>query len=167
MAEVKIKPPEIAAKKLLERVRVATPFYLYGVHNPKISPTEAAVAMADTWHKIMSDPKTKEKWVENRKAAGDETWLAGIVMKGADRLVPGVEAGIGKYLVFGEEFFPYMAAKIAEIKKMPKVTIEDRIRRAAEMIRHNYAFKRKVRAFKKEDLESLKRKVEEVKLPGT
>jgi hypothetical protein len=166
MPEVNIKPPELGAKKLLERVRQSKSFYLWGVQNPKVSPTEAAIAVADSWHRIMSDPRTKQKWVENRKAAGDETWLAGILGKGADRLIPGVEFGIGKYLEFAKEFYPYMAAKIAEIKKMPKVTIEDRINRAAAMIRHNYNFKRSKRAYNLKDLEDLRKQVEAFQLPG-
>jgi len=165
MPEVTVKPPELGAKKLLDRVRAAKGYYLYGVQNPKVSPTEAAIAVADSWHRIMSDARTKEKWVEGRKAAGDETWLAGILGKGADRLIPGVEFGIGKYLDFASEFYPYMASKIAEIKEMPKVTIEDRINRAAAMIRHNYNFKRKKRAYTLRELEEGKRKVESVTLP--
>ena len=165
MPTVTIKPPELGAKKLLERVRQSKSFYLYGVQNPKVSPTEAAVAVADSWHRIMSDPRTKEKWVQNRKAAGDETWLAGILGKGADRFIPGVEFGIGKYLEFAQEFYPYMAAKVAEIKQMPKVTIEDRINRAAEMIRHNYNFKRTKRAYTLKELQDLKSKVESIQLP--
>ena len=167
MPEVTIKPPELGAKKLLDRVRQSKGYYLWGVQNPKVSPTEAAIAVADSWHRIMSDPRTKEKWVENRKAAGDETWLAGILGKGADRFIPGVEFGIGKYLEFASEFYPYMAAKIAEIKQMPKVTIEDRINRAAAMIRHNYNFKRKKRAYTLTELQNLRSKVESVSLPGT
>lgn len=166
MPEVKIKPPEIGARKLLERVRQSRAFYIYGVMNPKVSPTEAAVAMKDTWHRIMSDRRTADKWAENRKAAGDETWRAGILLKGIDRYIPGVEIGIGKYLDFASEFYPYMEKKIAEIKKMPKVTIEDRINRAAEMIRHNYNFKRSKRAYTVDELKSLKEKVESVSLPG-
>jgi len=165
MPEVVVKPPELGAKKLLDRVRAAKGYYLYGVQNPKVSPTEAAIAVADSWHRIMSDARTKEKWVEGRKAAGDETWLAGILGKGADRLIPGVEFGIGKYLEFASEFYPYMASKIAEIKGMPKVTIEDRINRAAAMIRHNYQFKRKKRAYTLSELKSLREKVESVALP--
>jgi|GEM_PF-1709825 len=166
MAEVKIKPPEIGAKKLLERVRAAKGFYLNGVQNPKISPTEAAVAMAETWHRIMADRKTMEKWKENRLAAGDATWLAGIMLKGADRLIPGVEAGIGKYLDFAREFYAYMEPAIAKIKKMPKVTLEDRIKRAAAMIKHNFAFKRKPKAYSAEELEKLREEVEKVSLPA-
>lgn len=165
MTQVTIKPPELGAKKLLERVRQSKSFYMYGVQNPKVSPTEAAVAVADSWHRIMSDPKTKEKWVENRKAAGDETWLAGILGKGADRFVPGVEFGIGKYLDFAQEFYPYMAAKVAEIKQMPKVSIEDRINRAAAMIRHNYNFKRKKRGYDLKSLQELRQRVDSVQLP--
>ena len=60
-----------------------------------------------------------------------------------------------------------MAAKIAEIKQMPKVTIEDRINRAAAMIRHNYNFKRKKRAYTLQELQNLRSKVESVSLPGT
>jgi len=139
---------------------------LHGAMNPKISPTDAALAVKDSLKRIMADPKTWDKWAENRKAAGDETWLAGILGKGADRLIPGVEMGIGKYLDFAKEFYPYMAPKIAEIKTMPKVTIEDRINRAAVMMRHNFIFRRKRRAYTKEELERLKAEIEAVAMPS-
>lgn len=166
MPEVKIKPPEIGARKLLEGVRRSRGFYIYGVQNPKVSPTEAAVSQADAWHAKVSAAETKAKWVENRRAAGDETWLAGILGKGADRWLPGVEFGIGKYYAFAEEFYPYVAAGLGKVYSIQKRTLDDSIRRAAEMIKHNAAFKRKKRAFTLDELNSLKAKVEGVPLPG-
>jgi len=162
---VKIKSPELGARKLLERARVARPFYIYGVQNPKVSPTEAAIAMKDTWRQIMSRTETVEKWAANRAAVGDVGWLAGILGKGADRYVPGVEFGIGKYLDFASEFYPYLEKKLPEIKRMPKVTIEDSINRAAAMIRHNHAFHYKKKPFSLSDLEGLKSRVLGVSLP--
>jgi|Deesub1362A_J573_1020465.scaffolds.fasta_scaffold34448_2 hypothetical protein len=166
MVEVRLKSPEISAKKLLEKVRGARGFYLHGAMNPKISPTDAAIAQKETLKRKMADPKVWDKWAENRKAAGDETWLAGIVMKGADRLIPGVEAGIGKWYDFATQFFPYMAPAVAEVKKMPKVTIDDSVRRAEKIIRHNYNFRFKRKAYTKSDLESLREKIDTVALPG-
>ena len=160
MAEVKIVDPLIAAKKLLDRVSQSKDYFVYGVKNPKRSPTEAAISMADTWHARVSAPETKQKWIENRKAAGDESWLAGLLGKGIDRWLPGVELGIGKYLSFAEEFFPYMASGLAaKVYPIQKRTLDDSIRRVAELIRHNAAFKRKKRAFTLEELRSLSEKV--------
>ncbi len=166
MPEVAVVDPTIAAKKLLERVRVSKGFYIHGVQNPKRSPTEAAIQAADAWHARVSAAETKKKWVDNRKLAGDESWLAGILGKGADRWLPGVEFGIGKYLAFAEEFFPYLAAGLSKVYSIQKRTLEDSIKRAAEMIRHNAAFKRKKRAFSLDELRSLKEKVESVPLPS-
>jgi len=163
---VKIKSPALGARKLLERARVALPFYIHGVQNPKISPTEAALAAKDTWRRIMSMSETVEKWANNRAAVGDVGWLAGVLGKGKDRYVPGVEFGIGKYLDFATQFYPYMEPKISEIKRMPKVTIEDRIARAAAMIRHNFAFKYTKKPFSLSDLERLRSEVLKVSLPG-
>ena len=162
---VRIKPPALGARKLLERARVATPFFIYGVQNPKVSPTEAALAAKETWRRIMSLSETVEKWARNRSAVGDVGWLSGILGKGKDRYVPGVEFGIGKYLDFASQFYPHMEPKIAEIKRMPKVTIEDRINRAAAMIRHNFSFRYSKKPFSLSDLESLKNEVLRVSLP--
>jgi len=160
MAEVKIVEPVIAARKLLDRALASRDYFVYGVKNPKRSPTEAAISMADTWHAKVSAPETKAKWIENRKAAGDETWLAGLLGKGIDRWAPGIELGIGKYLSFAEEFFPYMAGGLAtKVYTIQKRTLDDSIKRVAELIRHNAAFKRKKRAFTLEELRSLAEKV--------
>jgi len=166
MPEIVITPPEIAARKLLEAVRRSKGFYLYGVQHPKRSPTQAAIEAADAWHSNVSAPETKQKFIDNRKAAGDETWLAGILGKGADRWLPGIEFGIGKYLVFAEEFFPYLAQGLEKVYAIQKTSLEDSIRRAAEMIRHNAAFKRKKQAFTLDELRQLREKIMSVKLPG-
>lgn len=160
MAEVKIIDPTIAAKKLLDRATQSRDYLVYGVMNPKRSPTEAAVAAADAWHARVSAPETKTKFVENRKAAGDESWLAGVLGKGIDRWAPGIELGIGKYLQFAEEFYPYMASGLAtKVYTIQKRTLDDSIKRVAELIRHNAAFKRKKRAFTLDELKSLAEKV--------
>jgi len=160
MAEVKIVEPVIAAKKLLDRAMQSKDYFVYGIKNPKRSPTEAAISMADTWHAKVSSPETKRKWIEHRKAAGDESWLAGLLGKGIDRWAPGIQLGIGKYLTFAEEFFPYMASGLAtKVYTIQKRTLDDSIRRVAELIRHNAAFKRKKRAFTLDELRSLAEKV--------
>ena len=169
MAEVKIVPPEVAAKKLLDRALASKDYLVYGIMNPKRSPTEAAISMAETWHSKVSDPKTKEKWIKNRRAAGDETWKAGLLGKGIDRWGPGIELGIGKYLAFASEFFPYMAAGLAtKVYTIQKKTLEDSVKRVRELIFHNAAFERKKRAFTLDELKSAAEKVRGVSLtPGT
>jgi len=165
MAEVKIVDPIVAAKKLLDRALQSKDYFVHGIKNPKRSPTEAAISMADTWHSRVSSQETKKKWIENRRAAGDESWLAGLLGKGIDRWAPGIEHGIGKYLAFAEEFYPYMANGLAtKVYTIQKRTLDDSIRRVAELIRHNAAFKRKKRAFTLDELKSLAEKVRSASL---
>ena len=138
-AEIRLKPAELIAKKYLERTRDKT-FYVAGVKNPKRSPTEAALSMKDTWRRKMALPETAEKWAKRRAAAGDEGWLAGIELKGADRWPQGTEFGSAKILDFMNKFLPHLAAGLNQVYKMPRVTLEDSINRAAAMIRHNAKF---------------------------
>jgi len=168
MAEVrvKVKPPDVSTRKLLDRVRVAKPFYIYFVQNPRASPTEEAVKMRSTLEAKMRTKATWDKWEMRRKAVGDIGWQAGALGKGADRLVPGVEHGIGYYFDFARQFFPYLAEGRAKVKKLARITLEDSIRRAATMIRHNAAFRFVKKGKSKEDLEAQRTAIEGIALPA-
>jgi len=139
--EVKLKSPELVAKKYLTRTAQSREFYLYGVKNPKRSPTEAALQAAETWHARVSAPETLEKWKARRSAAGDEKWLFGIEVKGAERWPRGCEIGAVWLYDFMTKFLPHLAKGLEEVYKIERKTIEDAIKRVETLIRHNAKFR--------------------------
>mgnify|MGYP000518803883 CR=1 FL=1 len=167
MAEVavKVKSPELAARKLLERFRAARGFYIYGVQNPKRSPTEAAISMKDTLARKMADSKTWDKWEEKRKAVGDAGWLTGVLEKGVHRLEAGMDVGIAYWLQFFNQFKGHLEAGLAKVYRLPRVTLEDSIKRAAEMIRHNAQFSYTKKGLSPDEVKSIREKILGITLP--
>ncbi len=138
-----VKDVDRTVNKYNTRASVATDDYKFGVENPARSPTDAAIAQRKTLETKMASKETWDKWEAARKAVGDEGWRKGALDKGVDRYAPGVRAGLGKYQDFYAKFKEHLERKVEEIKKMPKVTIDDSIKRATEMIRHNAGFRYK------------------------
>lgn len=129
--------------KYERRAAVATDDYKFGVENPARSPTDAAIAARKTLEAKMAAKETWDKWEAARKFAGDEGWRKGALEKGVDRYPIGVRVGLPKYEDFANKFKAHLEKKVEDIHKMPKVTIDDSIKRATEMIKHNAGFRYK------------------------
>jgi len=138
--EVKIRPPEIIAGKYYVRTQASKDFYRYGVHNPKRSPTAAALAAAEDWHARVSATETLEKWKKRRAAAGDAKYYVGVDMKGVDRYPKGCEIGAVWMLDFMTKFKPHLEEGLKKVYAMPKRSLDDAVKRAEAMIRHNATF---------------------------
>jgi hypothetical protein len=140
-----IKPVERWSKKYEDRATIATDDYRWGIENPARSPTESAIAMKETLMKKMAAKETWDKWEEARRFVGDEGWRKGAIEKGVDRYAPGIRVGLDKYTDFATKFRDHMERKVEEVHKMPKVTLDDSIKRCIEMIKHNAKFRYKKR----------------------
>jgi len=138
--EIRLKPPEIAAKKYLDRTRTAVPYYIYGTRNPKRSPTAAALEAAEAWHSKVSAPETLEKWKKRRAAAGDDKYYFGLETKGYKRYPEGTEVGSVYMLDFLTKFYPHLAEGLRKVYAIQKKTLDDAVKRAETMIRHNATF---------------------------
>jgi len=161
--EVKLKPVDIAVKKYYDRTR-RPDYYLAGVRNPKRSPTEAALSMADTWHRKVSLDETKEKWMKRRAAVGDEGWIAGIELKGVARYPQGTEIGSVKMMDFLNKFYPHLAEGLKKVYSIPRVTIDDSIERVATLIRHNHEFTYEPSKMTAKDIKALLEKVKSISI---
>lgn len=164
MAEVSLKPVEIAAKRYYDRATTALPYYLAGVKNPKRSPTAAALEMKDTLKEKMKRDETWDKWERRRRAAGDEGWLAGIMVKGKDRYVPGVTIGAARWADFYDKFAPKLKEVLSEVYSKPRVTVEDSIERVATLIRGLYGWTYEPTPMTAEELKSRVEKIRAIKI---
>lgn len=141
MVEVKVKDIEIATKKYIERARAGAPLYAEMVKVPKRDPTAAAISMKETLKAKMRADETWDKWETKLAAVGFEGWLDAVLSKGVPRFVPGIEHGSKYWRQFYSQFKPHLEAGLAKVYALPRVTLEDSIARAAEMIRHNAKFR--------------------------
>jgi len=135
-----VKPPEFWVKRWYENARRAVDAYREGVQAPRRNPIEAAVANADVWHARVSAPETKEKWKARLSSVKFEDWLNAVLNKGAARYPNGIEFGKTKYERFAKAFHSHLEEGVRRVLAIPKRTLEDAIRRAAEMIRWNAKF---------------------------
>lgn len=138
-----VKPVDRWVKKYEARASVATDDYRWGIENPAVSPTGEAIAHRKDLETIMADKRTWDRWEEGLRFVGDEGWKKGALEKGVDRYVPGVRTGLPKVSDFATKFRGHLEAGIKEVKKLPFVTLDDSIRRATEMIKHNAKFRYK------------------------
>ena len=135
-----VKAVDRWVKKYEDRATVATEDYKYGIENPSRSPIEGAIAQRKSLEAKMRDPKTWDKWENALKFVGDEGWKKGCTEKGADRYPTGIRAGLSKYSDFASKFADHLEAGVSKVKAMPKITIDDSVKRAEAMIRHNASF---------------------------
>ena len=138
---ISIKPVDKTVEKWLQRARAGVELYKFYVQQPKRSPTEAAISMKETLMAKMAKPETWEKWEENRRAVGDAGWLYGVMNKGVQRYPQGIEVGKKYYEQFYSQFKSHLERGLAEVYSIPRVTLDDAVRRAEVMIRHNAKFR--------------------------
>ena len=161
---VSVKSPEIAAKKFLERASGARDYYLYGVHNPKRSPTEAAISMRSTLEQKMARKEVWDRWEERRKAVGDQLWLAKIDLLGADRYPRGVEIGAALWYDFFSKFDDKLNEVLTRVYSIPRVTIDDSVRRVETLIRGLYGWRYKPTAMSVDQIRSTVEKLRAIRL---
>jgi len=138
-----VKSPDKWVSKYERRATVATEDYRDGVMNPSRDPIQAAISMRKTLEAKMARKETWDKWEAGLKYVGFEGWQKMALEKGVDRYAPGVRASLDKYADFASKFAEHLRKGVEEVHKMPKVTIDDSIKRAEYMIRHNAQFRYK------------------------
>jgi len=139
--EVRLKPTDIVVKKWADRAKAGVELYREFTRTPKRDPTAAAVAMKESLIAKMSARETWDKWESRLRNVGFNGWLYGVQTKGVQRFPQGIDAGVGYFEQFYQQFSRHLAAGLAQVYSMPKRTLEDSINRAAAMIRHNAKFK--------------------------
>jgi len=138
---VKVKPVDYVASKWKSRAQSAVEDYKRFVQSPSRDPIAAAISMKETLVAKMRSDETWRKWEEKLSAVGFKGWLEAVLTKGVQRYPQGIEFGSKYYEQFYSEFSKHLEAGLEQIYRMPRVTLEDSINRAAAMIRHNAKFR--------------------------
>ena len=143
MAEIpiSIKPVDYVVQKWRKRAEAAVEDYRIRVQSPKRDPIKAALSMKETLMRKMALRETWDKWEQKLGAWTLEAWAKRASTIGAERFPGGIAAGELIYRQFYEQFSKHLAEGLAKVYALPRVTLEDSIRRAAEMIRHNAKFR--------------------------
>lgn len=130
--------PNAATSKWVNNLSNATSSITAGVNAVTESPGVAAARQVQTW--LARIQQSAQKWQKNVGAVTLQEWQQAMINIGIPRIAQGAQQKQEKYLAFAAKFFPYLAQGQAQVKAMPKVTLQDGINRAVAMIKHNAAY---------------------------
>jgi cytosine/adenosine deaminase-related metal-dependent hydrolase len=134
--------PQEAAEKWARRLGNAVQDIRAGVERVSESPGQAAARKAAKWQAGVTQAMQSGKWERRVGAVTLEQWKRKTLDVGAQRIAQGATANQDKMADFAQAFFPHLAAGQARVRAMPDTTLEDRMTRAVEMMRHNANFRR-------------------------
>lgn len=133
--------PTSATAKWVTNLSNATQHITDGVNAVQTAPGQAAARQVQTW--LARIQASAQKWATNTAAVSLQDWQQAMINTGIPRIAQGAQAKQGKYQAFAQKFFPYLQTGVAQVKAMPKVTLQDGINRAVAMINHNAKFSNK------------------------
>ena len=135
--------PEEFAEKWARRTAGAVNDLRAGIEKVSEAPTAKAAAKADKMLQKVTEAIQSGRWANNLKKVPLEEWKRKALEKGVPRVAQGVEAAREKSRAFAEQLLPAVDAAVAEVKRMPDITIEDSINRVAAYIRAMSKFKKR------------------------
>lgn len=133
-------PVKVNADQLTEkwqrRLKGAIEDMRTGVQRVTEAPGAAAAAKADKWQAAISESRTKDKWRRRVGAVSLEDWKRAMTEKGLSRIASGVDGAGPKMKRFAQQLIEHQNAGLAELERMPDLTLEDSINRMAAWTRH-------------------------------
>lgn len=130
--------PNSGTAKWVNNLSNATSSITDGVNKVSEAPGVAAARQAQTW--LLRIQQSVQKWQNNVSAVSLAQWKEAMINIGIPRIAEGAQKKQGKYLAFAQKFYPWVEQGQAQVKAMPKVTLQDGINRAVAMIKHNASY---------------------------
>lgn len=131
--------PQQGGSKWSSRLGAATTEITNGVNRVTVAPGQLAAAKFDKW--LSGVQAAAQKWRTRVASVSLETWKQQ-TLKGIPRIASAATDKQGKYEAFASEFYPFLEQGMAKVAAMPDNTVDARINKAVEMMRHNATFKR-------------------------
>lgn len=114
-----------------------------GVNAVTQAPGQRAAAQKDVW--VQNVAAARDKWAAAVGRVSLQDWQTAMVQKGVPRIASGAQAAQPKMTAFLTQFLPHVEQVAAQVRQMPKGTVDQGIARAVAQIRGNHAFKRGAR----------------------
>jgi len=134
--------PEEFQEKHARRLKAATEDIRRGVERVSEAPTLKAAAKKEKMKAKLMEALDSGKWENGLKRVTLEEWKAKMIEKGVSRIPAGIDAAADKVRAFASELLPYIDSQVANVKRMPDVTLEDSINRMVTFIRGMAKFRR-------------------------
>ncbi len=135
--------PEQYRKKHAARLKASIEDMRAGIERVTEAPGAKAAANADKWHARISEANTREKWQRRVGAVPLDEWKTAMTEKGLPRVAGGIDGAAQKVEDFAAQLFEHQNRLLAEVERMPDLTLEDSISRASAWIRGMSQFKRR------------------------
>jgi len=139
---VRVTPQEFADKHA-QRLKGAVEDIRRGVERVTEAPTAKAASKGEKMLANLGEAVRSGKWAARLRAVTLEEWKSKTTEKGIGRIAAGVDAARGKQVAFAEQLFEHENRLLAEVDKMPDLTVEDSISRATAWIRGMAKFVRR------------------------
>lgn len=138
---VKLTPEEFAEKHA-RRLKAAIDDIRAGVERVDVAPGQKAAAKKGKWVAKMTEKATQDKWARRVADVPLEEWKRKTLNKGVGRVAAGIDEAHDKVVDFATALIEHENRGMADIEKMPDLTLEDSVARASAWIRHMSKFKR-------------------------
>jgi hypothetical protein len=123
------------AQSWVQGMQQATAKITAGVQATTQSPTAAAAAAVNFWQQQVSSPKAANNFVKGLNKVSLQDWQQAMLNKGVNRVGSGAAAAQSKFQTFMSAFLPFIQNVAAQVRAMPKTTLEDRIARMVAQVR--------------------------------
>ena len=132
---VKVTPQE-GAQKWAARLTAAIEDIRRGVQRVTESPTLKAAEKRDKWIAELQRAAQEGRWEAGLRSVTLEEWKNAMLSKGLARIADGARVGAAKYAQVAESLYRHIEEGQRRIQNMPDTTLEQRIQRMVEFIRH-------------------------------
>lgn len=127
-------PAEIT-EKWQRKMQGAGQDYINGVNRVQRSPGELAAQNEAGYVNGVNEAVTTGKWRQNVAAVTLQDWQQAAVSKGAQRLAQGAASAGAKVQAAHERIAPMLDRAAAEVQRIPRDTLENRIARSVAHMR--------------------------------
>jgi len=130
------------AEKMARRLKASTEDIRRGVERVDVPPTAKAAAKKTKMLTNLTEAVQSGKWEAGLNRVTLEDWKRQTLEKGIGRIASGIDGAREKIEVFGAKLLAYEDRVMAEVEKMPDLTLEDSIARMGKWTREMAKFKR-------------------------
>src|SRR5712664_2059135 len=129
------KNAQQVAQKWARNLGASTEDIKAGVQGVTVNPAALAVAKQAAMLQKLTAAVQSGKWAKGLGRVTLQSWQAAMMDKGISRVASGAQASEGKFAAFMTQLLPVAERVKAQVKTMPKLTVEDSIARSAAAIR--------------------------------
>lgn len=130
----KLNAKEVTEKHA-RRLKGAIEDMRIGIEKVSVAPTAQAAAKQDKMKAKINAAIDSGKWANGLRAVSLEEWKGKITSKGLPRIASGIDGATAKVEKFYSQLLPHIDRTVADVKRLPDLTLEDSINRMSTFVR--------------------------------